>query len=80
MWPVLSAQLNGVRIGAQLFGLYWFGFGIATLVQFGIVLFWKNALEFDNIYYIYTGQTVLALIIIRLYNFHVPWHKYYLAE
>ncbi|KAL4512744.1 hypothetical protein ABPG72_020581 [Tetrahymena utriculariae] len=80
MWPVLSAQLNGVRIGSQLFGLYCFGFSISSMIQFLIVLGLKNSIGFNNIYYIYAGWAVLSVLIITFYPFKVNWSKYYMIK
>ncbi|KAL4512745.1 hypothetical protein ABPG72_020582 [Tetrahymena utriculariae] len=80
MWPVLSAQLNGVKVGSQLFGLYWFGFSVATMIQFLIVLVLKKSIGFDNIYYIYAVQAILSVLIISFYPFKVNWSKYYMIK
>ncbi|KAL4512636.1 hypothetical protein ABPG72_020473 [Tetrahymena utriculariae] len=80
MWPVLSAQLNGVKVGSQLFGLYWFGFSMATMIQFLIILGLKKSIRFDNIYYIYAIQAILSVLIIQFYPFKVNWSKYYLIK
>lgn len=53
MWPVLSARLSGVKVGAQLFGLYWYGFSIAALLQFFLVYLLKKSIGFNNLFYIY---------------------------
>ncbi|KAL4482857.1 hypothetical protein ABPG74_018883 [Tetrahymena malaccensis] len=80
MWPVLSAQLNGVKIGSQLFGLYCFGFSVSSMMQFLIVLGLKNSIGFNNIYYIYAGWAILSVLIITFYPFKVNWSKYYMIK
>ncbi|EAS00158.1 oxalate/formate antiporter (macronuclear) [Tetrahymena thermophila SB210] len=76
-FPVFSSQLNGVKVGAQLYGLYWYGFSMANFLQFFLILFVKKIIGFNNIFYIYFGQEVLALLIITLYKFKVNWSQYY---
>ncbi|EAS00154.1 oxalate/formate antiporter family transporter (macronuclear) [Tetrahymena thermophila SB210] len=80
MLPVFSAQLNGVKIGSQLFGFYWYGFSIANLIQFVLVLELKKQIGFNNIFYIYFGQLVVAFIIMNYFQFKIQWSKYYLNK
>ncbi|KAL4478660.1 hypothetical protein ABPG74_006895 [Tetrahymena malaccensis] len=76
-WPVFSSRLNGVKVGAQLYGLYWYGFSLANFLQFFLILFVRKIIGFNNMFYIYFGQEVLALLIITFYQFKVNWSKYY---
>lgn len=32
MFPVVSAQLFGVKIASQIYGIYWFAFGMANFI------------------------------------------------
>ncbi|KAL4470902.1 hypothetical protein ABPG72_005936 [Tetrahymena utriculariae] len=80
MLPVFSAQLNGVKIGSQLYGFYFYGFSIANLIQFIIVLELKKEIGFNNIFYIYFAQLFLAFIIIICFQFKIKWSKYYMAK
>ncbi|KAL4470906.1 hypothetical protein ABPG72_005940 [Tetrahymena utriculariae] len=76
-FPVFSSRLNGVKVGAQLYGLYWYGFSLANFLQFFLILFAKKIIGFNNIFYIYFAQEVLALLIITFYKFKVNWAQYY---
>ncbi|KAL4478652.1 hypothetical protein ABPG74_006887 [Tetrahymena malaccensis] len=80
MLPAFSAQLNGVKIGSQLFGFYFYGFSIANLIQFILVLELKKEIGFNNIFYICLGQLVFALIIISYFQFKIKWSKYYMVQ
>ncbi|KAL4478656.1 hypothetical protein ABPG74_006891 [Tetrahymena malaccensis] len=80
MLPVFSAQLNGVKIGSQLFGFYWYGFSIANLIQFVLVLELKKQIGFNNIFYIYFGQLIVAFIIMNYFSFKIEWSKYYMTK
>ncbi|KAL4478655.1 hypothetical protein ABPG74_006890 [Tetrahymena malaccensis] len=80
MLPVFSAQLNGVKIGSQLYGFYFYGFSLANLIQFIIVLELKKEIGFNNIFYIFFAQLFLALLIIICFQFKIKWSKYYMAK
>ncbi|KAL4470904.1 hypothetical protein ABPG72_005938 [Tetrahymena utriculariae] len=80
MLPVFSAQLNGVKIGSQLFGFYWYGFSIANLIQFVLVLKLQTLIGFNNIFYIYFGQLVVAFIIMNYFQFKIEWSKFYMIK
>ncbi|KAL4508397.1 hypothetical protein ABPG72_003701 [Tetrahymena utriculariae] len=77
MWPVFSAQLNGVKVGSTIYGTYWWAFGFSNFLQFIFVYFLKPRIGFNNIFYIYTGIAFCALLILRLYNFNIDWSTYY---
>ncbi|EAR82644.1 oxalate/formate antiporter (macronuclear) [Tetrahymena thermophila SB210] len=79
MWPVFSSQINGVKIGSQLYGFYWYGFTLANLLQFLLVLYTKKSIGFNKIFYIYFAQAFVALCIITFYNFKVNWSKHYIS-
>ncbi|KAL4478673.1 hypothetical protein ABPG74_006908 [Tetrahymena malaccensis] len=79
MWPVFSSQINGVKIGSQLYGFYWYGFTIANLLQFLLVLYVKKTIGFNKIFYIYFAQAFVGLLIITFYNFKVNWYKHYIS-
>ncbi|KAL4470901.1 hypothetical protein ABPG72_005935 [Tetrahymena utriculariae] len=80
MLPAFSTQLNGVKIGSQLFGFYFYGFSIASLIQFILVLELKKEIGFNNIFYVCLGQLILALVIINYFQFKIKWSKYYLVQ
>ncbi|EAS00151.3 oxalate/formate antiporter family transporter (macronuclear) [Tetrahymena thermophila SB210] len=75
MLPVFSAQINGVKVGSQLFGSYWYGFSIANLIQFFLVLKLKEQIGFNNIFYIYLIQLIIALIITIFCSFKIKWSQ-----
>ncbi|KAL4456960.1 hypothetical protein ABPG74_014598 [Tetrahymena malaccensis] len=77
MWPVFSAQLNGVKVGSTIYGTYWWAFGFSNFLQFIFVYFLKPRIGFNNIFYIYTGIAFCALLLLRLYNFNIDWSTYY---
>ncbi|EAR99450.2 oxalate/formate antiporter (macronuclear) [Tetrahymena thermophila SB210] len=77
MWPVFSAQLNGVKVGSTIYGTYWWAFGFSNFLQFIFVYFLKPKIGFNNIFYIYTGIAFSALLLLRLYNFQIDWSTYY---
>ncbi|KAL4478658.1 hypothetical protein ABPG74_006893 [Tetrahymena malaccensis] len=78
--PAFSAQLSGVKIGSQLFGFYWYGFSIANLIQFVLVLELKKQIGFNNIFYIYFGQLVMAFVIMYYFQFKIEWSKCYMKK
>lgn len=77
MFPVVSAQLFGVKIASQIYGIYWFAFGIANFIQFGFVLGFKDSIGFKGIYYIDAAFSAICLIIIRFYKLKTDWSNYY---
>ncbi|KAL4470917.1 hypothetical protein ABPG72_005951 [Tetrahymena utriculariae] len=79
MWPVFSSQINGVKIGSQLYGFYWYGFTLANLLQFLLVLYFKKKIGFNKIFYIYFAQALVGLLIVTFYNFKVNWSKHYIS-
>ncbi|EAR91039.2 oxalate/formate antiporter (macronuclear) [Tetrahymena thermophila SB210] len=78
MFPVVSAQLFGVKVASQIYGIYWYGFGIANFIQFGLVIGLKKKIGYEGIYYIDVIFSVACLIIIRLYKLKTDWSNYYL--
>ncbi|KAL4478659.1 hypothetical protein ABPG74_006894 [Tetrahymena malaccensis] len=77
MWPVFCSQINGIKIGSQLYCFYWLGFTIANLFQFVIVMSLKTKIGFNNILYIYFAQALIGFILITYYKFEINWAKYY---
>ncbi|EAS00156.1 oxalate/formate antiporter family transporter (macronuclear) [Tetrahymena thermophila SB210] len=77
MWPVFCSQINGIKIGSQLYCFYWLGFTIANLFQFMLVMGLKTKIGFNNILYIYFAQALIGLLLITFYNFKINWAKYY---
>lgn len=43
-------------------------FGVATFLEFLIVLFFRNLIGFDNIFYIFLVLNILTLIILFVYK------------
>ncbi|EAS00155.1 oxalate/formate antiporter family transporter (macronuclear) [Tetrahymena thermophila SB210] len=77
MWPVFCSQINGIKIGSQLYCFYWLGFTIANLFQFMLVMGLKTKIGFNNILYIYFAQALIGLLLMTFYNFKISWAKHY---
>lgn len=80
IWPPMSAKVFGTTMGSVIYGLFFYGFVLANVLQFLLVLLAKEQITFNGIMWVQFALNILTLIctwifdIDKKYNWE-PYHK-----
>ncbi|EAS03513.1 MFS transporter (macronuclear) [Tetrahymena thermophila SB210] len=76
IFPTLVARVYGKKIGTQIYGITFFGYTIASFLQYFVLIEIKNAAGWRATFWIFTGIQIFAIIISQFVKFNsVPPQK-----
>lgn len=62
-------------MGAKVFGSVWIGFALGNFFQYIIVILLKDITEYEGIFWIYVGISILNFFLIILIPLTHDWNK-----
>lgn len=68
LFPALCLKEAGVTDGTRIYPYVYLAFPFSNFIQFGIVLFFKSHIDWDGIFWIDVGLTILAGVLMIFFK------------
>jgi len=64
IFPAITILVFGMKRGSNIYGLVYSGFPLAIALEWLLILFLKDEIGFENLFYIFFGFSVISGIIL----------------
>lgn len=70
VFPALITRIYGKKIGTSIYGITFFGFSLASFIQFFLVKEVQLAIDWGYTFWVFTGIQILALVVSNIIRFN----------